>query len=164
MYPLQRIFKSLNDSEYCSYTQNAQYPITQEDGNIAFIQARELLEMSNTSPREHVMLAYFGDAPTRVRYTGENTALMRKTIHDLRLPHRIPENLAEKVFYLFDGELKKFSSGPLSLEQLIVPGKEHHFSFFFKKLLTVYKISMPLLEKEHSQEELAADLDTLYVR
>ena len=160
MYPLQRIFERLNDSIYCRYTQNGDYPTKGEDGEINILYPRELLEVGRQYPREQVMLAYFGEEPTRVLYAGEDIVSMRKTVDDLRIPNRVPENLGEVVFYLFRGHLKKFPSGPISLEQLILPGKERHFEYLLKKLLAVYKAADDaMLQTQPSPEELIAALD-----
>ena len=137
-FPLQRIFERLNDTEYCRYTQNGDYPTVGDNGEIVLLHPSELLEVGRQYPFEHLMLAYFGDQ-TRVLYSGEDTVSMRKTVDDLRIPNRLPENLGEVVFYLFRGHLKYLDSEPHSLEQAVVAGKEHHFEFLLKRLLAVYR-------------------------
>ena len=101
MGTLKNLFDKLNDSEYCRFTENGIYP-TEEGNRIVELRPKELLEIGRTYPlREQVMIAYFGETPTRVLYFGESTNSMKKTLNDLRLPNSWPSNLGEKVFYLF---------------------------------------------------------------
>lgn len=160
-YPLQRIFERLNDTTYCRYTRGGDYPTVSAEGGIVVLHPRELLEMGRQYPFEHLMLAYFGDQ-TRVLYAGTDVMSMRKTVDDLRIPTRLPENLGEVVFYLFRGHLKEHSSGSLSLEQAVRAGKEHHFEFLLRKLLAVYKAADDAMQQQMQPylEGLEAALDT----
>ena len=160
-YPLERIFQRLNDTTYCRYTRGGDYPTVNPKGNIVVLHPRELLEMGRQYPFEHLMIAYFGDQ-TRVLYAGVDVMSMRKTVDDLRIPNRLPENLGEIVFYLFRGHLKEHSSGSISLEQAVRAGKEHQFEFLLRKLLAVYKSADDAMQQQMQPylDELEAALDT----
>ena len=141
MGTLKNLFDNLNDSEYCRFTENGIYP-TEEGNRIVELRPKELLEIGRTYPlREQVMIAYFGETPTRVLYFGESTNSMKKTLNDLRLPNSWPSNLGEKVFYLFGGHLEDINSGPVSLEQQVISGKEHQFGLVLEKLINRYRVS-----------------------
>lgn len=145
-YHLQGIFERLNDRIFCRYTRNGDYPIAGEDGEIILLHPLELLEVGKQYPKEHVMLAYFGDKPTRVRYFGEDTESMKETIKNMRLPRNWSDNLGERVFIGFRDTLEDMPQGYISLEQRIRTGKEVHFRHLFKKLIAVYKEHDALLQ------------------
>lgn len=129
-----------NNSEYCRFTENGTYP-AKKGGCIVALSPKELLEVGRNYPsREQIMIAYFGELPTRVLYFGEDANSMRKTLDDLRLPNSWPSNLGEKVFYLFKGHLGGIT-GSVSLEQQVISGKEHQFGLVLKKLIDIYRAS-----------------------
>ena len=81
---LKNLFDKLNNSEYCRFTENGIY-LTEESNRIVELRPKELLEVGRTYPnREQVMIAYFGETPTRVLYFGENTSTMWQTLRDLK--------------------------------------------------------------------------------
>lgn len=138
---LKNLFDKLNDSVYCRFTEDGIYP-TKEEYHSVELTPKELLEVGRTYPRrEQVMIACFGETPTRILYFGEDANSMKRTLDDLRLPNSWPSNLGEKVFYLFKGHLRDIDSGPVSLEQQVVSGKEHQFELVLKKLIEVYRAS-----------------------
>jgi len=138
---LKDLFDRLNDLEYCKYSKDGMYPVN-EGERIIELRCKELLEVGRSYPtKEHVMVAYFGTAPTRILYFGENANSMKKTLDDLRLPNSWPSNLGEKVFYLFKCNLENANFGPISLEQQVVSGKEHQFELVLKKLINIYRTS-----------------------
>ena len=137
MGKLESLYKKLNDTVFSRYTPNGIY-FTEKNNRILEIQSKELIEIGRMLPsREHIMIAYFETEPTRVQYLGEDAKAMRKTLDDLRLPN-CSSNLGEKTFSLFRSYLKEDYSGPISLEQLIVPGNEHKFELVLKRFLWVY--------------------------
>jgi|TARA_Y100000310_G_scaffold213698_1_gene214646 hypothetical protein len=141
MGKLKNLFDGLNSSEYCRFTENGIYP-TKEGNRIVELRPKELLEIGRTYPcKEHLMIAYFGETPTRVLYFGENANSMNKVVDDLRLPNSWPSNLGEKVFYLFRGHLEDINSGPVSLEQQVISGKEYQFGLVLNKLIDIYRAS-----------------------
>jgi len=137
---LKNLFDKLNDSAYCRYNKEGVYPI-KEGNHILELKPKELLEVGRTYPsREHVMIAYFGEKPTRVLYFGENAKSMKKTIERLRIPS-YPSNLGERIFHWFKGHLEAEiggNPGPISLEQQVVSDKEHQFELVLRKFLWVY--------------------------
>ena len=139
MGTLKNLFDKLNDSEYCRFTENGIYP-TEEGNRIVELRPKELLEIGRTYPlREQVMIAYFGETPTRVLYFGEDTSTMWQTLRDLKLP-RHSSNVGEIVFKHFRQHLEEYqvSTKPISLEQRIPSGKEFQFELITKKLIHVY--------------------------
>jgi hypothetical protein len=141
MGKLKDLFDKLNDAEHCRYNDNGRYPVLEEN-KIINLKPIELLEVGRTYPsREHIIIACFGDNPTRVQYFGEDVALMKNTLKNLKLPNSWPSNLGEKVFYLFKGHLNDVASGSISLEQQVIPGKEHQFEMVLKKFTEIYKAS-----------------------
>jgi len=139
MLPLQKIHATLHNPEICRYSTHASYPVD-NDGEILEKHVLELLELGITYPkREHVLIGYFGNSRTVITYAGEDAESMKKTMHSLRLPNSWPSSLGEKVFYLFRGHLKHMRSGPVSLQQDVIPGNEHQLEFVLQKLLQVYQ-------------------------
>jgi hypothetical protein len=141
MGELKSLFDKLADLDYCRYSENGKYPV--EDGdNVIELTPKELLEVGKSYPaKEHIMIAYFGDEPTRVLYAGQNVISMKKTISDLRIPNSWPSNIGEKVFYLFRSHLEAIHSGSICLEQKVISGKEHQFGLVLKKLVALYRKS-----------------------
>lgn len=149
---LKQLFDRINDPKYSRYNLSGTYP-TQIEGRIVVLKPQELLEVGRTYPsKEQVMIAYFGRAPTRVLYFGEDADSMNKTLNALRLPNSWPSNLGEKVFYLFRSHLRNIldrnnlintPSGPVSLEQQVISGKEHQLGFVLGRLIEIYRMSEP---------------------
>lgn len=134
---LAKVYQEISDA-HCRYSQNAICPVLQ-DGGVEYVVAKELLEIGRNEPsQEHLMIAYFGDRPTRVTYSGENPGSMSKTVARLKLPRGYPSNLGEKVFYLFRQQLADAKTGPILFEVQVTPGKEHQFSHVLRKLVAVY--------------------------
>lgn len=141
MAGLNKLFESLNDKIYTRHSYDTIYSSAAE-GRIIKLKPKEILEVGRTYPsREHLVIAYFGEDSTRVLYVGEDAGSMRKTVSDLKLPNYWPSNLGEKVFFLFAGHLRDISSGHVSLEQQVRPGKEDQFGFVLSKLIEIYRTS-----------------------
>jgi len=138
MGKLKYLFDLLNDTEFCRYTEKGKYPV-EVDGKIVELETQELLEIGISYPkREHLMIAYFGDAPTRVLYVVEDAYYARETIKKLRLPS-YSQNISEIIFKNFGEHLNKCKSGPVGMEMCFLPGREHHFRVILRKLLKVYR-------------------------
>ncbi len=137
MGKLKDIYERLKTA-HCRYSRDKAYP-TFEDGRPVELTPSEMLEVGRGLPREHLFVAYFGDSPTRIAYAGEDVNSMLKTIEELRLPSSWPSNLGEKIFFRFRTHLRKIESGPVHLEEQVVPGKEHQLEFVLRKLIRVYQ-------------------------
>ena len=134
--PLYKVFKELNDLEYCTYTSPLEYFTLGED----CLKAIECLEVAKEGVySERVTIATFEDGLTRVMYGGEVES-MKQTVDDLRLPRRWPENLGEMAFYRFR-ELLGDASGSIVLEVKVLSGKERHFRVVLRKLVAIYRDS-----------------------
>lgn len=138
MQRLERLYRRLGGDNLV-YLKDGEY-ITVERNKVLTLYPSELLKFSRQSPIECVIVACFNDEiPTRIIYAGENAISMKKTIESLRIPRFPPENLGELVFYIFRQEINGFNKEmPVSLEQLVKPGKEEQFFLVLKKLLHVY--------------------------
>jgi hypothetical protein len=138
MEKLKPLFERLNGIEHCIYKKDAKY-LSAEDGRIVELHAKEVIELSKENPYEFLLVAYFGDAPTRIMYMGYDALSMKETIRRLRIPRFPPENLGELVFYVFTQKIEDFNEEiPVSLEQLVKSGKEEQLFLILKKLLHVY--------------------------
>ena len=134
--PLYKVFKELNDLEYCTYTSPLEYFTLGED----CLKAIECLEVAKEGVySERVTVATFEDGMTRVMYAGEVES-MKQTLEDLRLPRRSAENLGERVFYHFK-DLLRDASGSIILEVGVIPGKERHFRVVLRNLVAIYRNS-----------------------
>tara|TARA_Y100000310_G_C20380411_1_gene667827 strand:+ start:55 stop:549 length:495 start_codon:yes stop_codon:yes gene_type:complete len=139
MGKLKNLFDKLNSLEYCRFTENGIYP-TEEGNHIVELRPKELLEIGRTYPcREHVMIAYFGETPTKVLYFGENASSMFQTLQNLKNPNH-SSNIGETVFKHFKYYLEEHQNQntPISLEQKVPCGREHQFDLVLKKLNHVY--------------------------
>ncbi|MBI2548961.1 hypothetical protein HYW21_06435 [Candidatus Woesearchaeota archaeon] len=137
---LKALFDILNDPVYCRYTDAGKYSV-EEGGHLITLNPRELLEVGRSHPREQVMIAYFGETPTRVLYVGEDSLSMQRTLDDLRLPTSWSSNLGEKVFYLFRVHLRDINQGPVCSEQQVAEGKERQFELVLRRLIDIYRRS-----------------------
>ena len=156
MKPLQQLFNAVGGPG-CTYGQEEEYVTADTNardsrhliradtvhGQPQFILlADELLTIqSQSGPEEKVVIARFpADGECRICYAGVRAAQMRCTIEKLRLPSSYPENLGERVFYLFRGQLADLGDqdGGVALEQRVRSGKEHQFRLIVRKLIHVY--------------------------
>jgi len=153
MHKLKKVFNDLNNTTYCRYSTDRSYP-TKINGKTVLLTPLELLEVVHDNPREHVMIAYFDKEPTRILYFGEDVNSMKKSLEDLKLPNSWPSNLGEKIFYRFRDHLDNIDSGPVSLEDKVVPGKEHQFELILRRLIEIYQT----LDESHYNGENATSL------
>jgi hypothetical protein len=141
MKNLKNLFDRLDNIAYCKFYENKIYHF-EKNGHIKKLTSKEMLEIGSLySNKEQVVIANFGELPTRISYFGENVRTMKKTLHNLKLPKSWSSNLGEKVFYLFNGHLEDIKTGPIYLEQKVISGKEHQFEMVFKKLIQYYQNS-----------------------
>lgn len=136
MATLKRLFDNLNAPEYCRYGTDRFYP-TNVSGQVIKLLPLELLEVGRDDPREHIMIGYFVDEPTRILYFGEDASSMLETLKSLKLP-KSPSNLGEQVFNIFMQHLEGTDSDIISLEQAVIKGKEHQFKHVLRKLIHIY--------------------------
>ena len=133
---LYRVFKELNDLEYCTYTSPSEYYSIEE----YCLKAIEQIEVAKEGVySERVTISTFEDGLTRVMYSGEVES-MKQTVDDLRLPRRLTENVAEVVFCRFR-DLLIDASGSIVLEVKVISGKERHFRVVLRKLVEIYRDS-----------------------
>lgn len=101
---------------------------------------KELLEVGIDVPREHFIIANYGDdKPLSILFVGEDAASMMKTLQQLALPKSCPSNLGERVLFLFRSHLKGMS-GSVYLEQMVNPGNEHKLLRALARLAASYNI------------------------
>ncbi|MCX8147228.1 MAG: hypothetical protein N3D84_02055 [Candidatus Woesearchaeota archaeon] len=133
--PLKDIYTRLNkngeNNSYIRYSKNVKMPLSD-------IAALETLEVGKSFPREHVLIAHYG-THLSVSYFGEDAASMRKTIERLKLPKRVPENLGERIFYLFGPYLENKDGPVLVANDHIIAGKEKGLELVLGKLIGIYK-------------------------
>ena len=135
-YPLGELYQRLGTPGCASYSQGGTYTAIQEqDGRVVELFALETLKLnlSATGLEQRVSIGRFHDT-TRISFTGSNATEMRRTIAALHLPTKWPDDVGEKVFYLFRGHLKGLS-GYVQVEQQIAPGNDTGLEFVLQQLV-----------------------------
>lgn len=87
---------------------------------------------------EFVRICRLSDGSYDVVFVGAESALMLRTVTELRLQSGWPSSLGEKVFHVFAQHLKDQQAGPVELTQNVVGEKERQFGGVIKRLSDIY--------------------------
>lgn len=98
------------------------------------------LEIKSDDNLERILIQSSKDFSTKIKYSGNNQKEMLKTLNEINLPNKWPNNILEKSLYLFKGtlEVNNFND-EINLENYIISGKEESYKKPLSKIISNYK-------------------------